>query len=311
MARKIILDIDPGVADAVAACLAINDSSLEVVALTATGGTVSPAQASRNVQALIEHLDPPRWPRLGVADDSQPLRTDGRELWGEDGFCGAPLRMAELHQQRPSTKVLVDEIRSAPGEVIVLCGGPLSNLARALRIEPDLATQVGRLVIVGGTYSGPGDVTAAAEFNVYCDAAAAETVFSSPVTKTLIPLDVANQVVLTYDLFNQLPPVSTHTGRLLRGLLPPAFQAFRHRLGIEGMLVPEAVGVVAILHPELFVTELLPCEVETGGNVAHGATIVDRRPRPGMPPNMEVAVAVRAEEAGKCIVRGLCQPEVC
>lgn len=294
-----------------AICLAINDPTLDVVALTATGGAVAPAQANRNVQAVIEHLDPPRWPRVGMADEAQPLRTDGRALWGEDGFCGAELRMAELHQQRPATKVLVDEIRTSPGEVIVLCGGPLSNLARVLRIEPDLAAQVGRLVIVGGTLSGPGDVTPAAEFNMYCDAPAAEAVFASSVTKTLIPLDIASQVMLTYDLLNQLPAPHTHTGRLLRTLLPGAFQSFRQRLGIEGVIAPEAVGVAAVLYPELLTTELLPCEVETAGHLTHGATVIDRRTRPAMPPNTEVAVSIRAAEAYDCIVSGLCRADVC
>ena len=89
MARKVILDVDPGVGDALAICLALTQPELEVVAVTATGGNVAPRQASRNVQAIIEHLDPPRWPRIGFADEDQPLRTDGRELWGVDGLCGA------------------------------------------------------------------------------------------------------------------------------------------------------------------------------------------------------------------------------
>jgi hypothetical protein len=85
MARKVVLDVDPGVGDALAICLALTQPELEVVAVTATGGNVAPRQASRNVQAIIEHLDPPRWPRIGFADEEQPLRTDGRDLWGSDG----------------------------------------------------------------------------------------------------------------------------------------------------------------------------------------------------------------------------------
>ena len=98
MARKVILDVDPGVSDALAICLALAHPDLEVVAVTATGGNVAPRQASRNVQAIIEHLDPPRWPRIGVADEEQPLRTDGRELWGFPKKLASPKLRREIHR---------------------------------------------------------------------------------------------------------------------------------------------------------------------------------------------------------------------
>src|SRR5262245_56142150 len=82
MAKKIILDVDPGIDDAVALCLALSDPSLEVLAVTATGGVVTPDQATNNVQAIVEHLDPPRWPRLGTASNEQLRRADGRHLFG-------------------------------------------------------------------------------------------------------------------------------------------------------------------------------------------------------------------------------------
>ena len=305
MARKLILDVDPGVADALALCLALNSPDLEVVAVTATGGNVAPRQASRNVQALVEHLDPPRWPRIGFADEQQPLRTDGRELWGPDGFCGAELKMAELHQQHPSPKVLAEEIRNSPGDVTVIAGGPLSNLASAFQLEPDLPMQVGHLIVVGGTLDGPGDVTAAAEFNVHCDADAAQRVFRSPATMTLLPRDVSARAAMTFDLLNHLPSERTPCGRLLRTLLPGALQAYRQRLGLEGMFVAEAVAVIAALHPELFTTERLACDVETEGALTHGATVIDRRQRTLDRPNMDVVVDLDAPSVIEQIFRGL------
>ena len=87
MARKVILDVDPGIDDAMALCLALSDPELEVVAVTAVGGNVSPAQATRNVQAIIERLDPPRWPRLGAASEPDlRLAVDRRNLYGSDGL---------------------------------------------------------------------------------------------------------------------------------------------------------------------------------------------------------------------------------
>ena len=305
MARKVILDVDPGVSDALAICLALAHPDLEVVAVTATGGNVAPRQASRNVQAIIEHLDPPRWPRIGFADEEQPLRTDGRELWGVDGLCGATLGIAELHQQHPALKVISEEIRNDPGGVTIIAGGPLHNIAAAFQVDPELALQVGHLIIVGGTLNGPGDVSPAAEFNMYCDAEAAQRVFRSHATTTLLPLDVTSRAALTYELLSNLPSEASSMGRLFRAILPGAFQAYRQRLGLESMHAAEAVAVMAAARPELIVTEAMPCDVETEGMLTYGATVIDRRPRTFDRPNMDVAVDVDAAEVVSGIVRGL------
>ena len=307
MARKILLDIDPGVGDALALCLALADSRLNVVAVTATGGSVSPDQATRNVHALVEQLDPPRWPRLGSADPDQMLRTDGRELHGADGFCGAEIRGANLHHQRPSTKVIADEIRAAPGELTIIAGGPLTNIASLFQLEPELARQTGHLIIVGGTYTGPGDVTAAAEFNFFCDAEAAQFVFQLPITKTLLPLDVSTQAMLEFDYLNLLPNDTTRTGAILHQLLPPAFRNYRQKLGLEGLVVPEAMGVVAALHPELITSERMFGEVEVAGELTHAATVFDRRHNCKSQPNIDVALEMDVAGALDCLTRTLQQ----
>lgn len=305
MARKILLDVDPGIADAMAVCFALGDPGLEVVAVTATGGIVSPVQATRNVQALVEQLDPQRWPRVGAADSDQRLRTDGHELYGEDGLCGAEIRVAELHHLHPSTKVISDEIRSAPGDVTIIAGGPLSNIAAVLKMEPDLAMQVRHLIIVGGTYLGSGDVTAAAEFNVFCDAQAAQYVFRLPLTKTLLPLDVSSRAALEFDYLDQLPKNSSRTGRVLRAIMPTAYRTFRQKLGVEGIYLPEAMGVVAALRPELITTEQMHCDVEIAGELTHGATVFDRRRNSDAQPNMDVVVDLDTTGAIDCLVQSL------
>jgi inosine-uridine nucleoside N-ribohydrolase len=305
MARKVILDLDPGVADAVALCMALIDPQLEVLAATATGGNVGPEQATRNVQALIEQLDPQRWPRIGAADPEQLLLTDSRELWGEDGLCGADFHVAELHHRHSAVKVLSDEIKSASGEVTVVACGPLSNIAAALQREPDLATLIGHLIIVGGTLGGPGNVSPAAEFNIYCDPEAARIVFQAPITMTLLPLDVTSKVVLRYDTLDQIPKATTRLGRVLRAILPGAFLASHQRLGVEGLVVPEAVAIAAIQHPELVTTERFHCDVELSGELTCGATVIDRRRNAPHRPNMDVVTDINVAGAIDSVLRGL------
>src|ERR1700761_7249745 len=120
MARKVIIDTDPGIDDAVA----LFDPELEVVALTATAGNVSPEQATRNVQTIVEQLDPPRWPRIGAAPEDNPLPADGRLLHGQNGLGNVEFPFAGLANNHPAEKVLCDEVRSAPEEITIICLGP-------------------------------------------------------------------------------------------------------------------------------------------------------------------------------------------
>ncbi len=297
--------MDPGIEDAVALCLALAEPQLEVLAVTATGGNVPPDQATRNVQAIVEQLDPPHWPRIGAASSEQTLRADSRHFFGEGGFCGVELPVAELHHRHLSVKVICEEVRAAPGEVTLLAIGPLSNIAAALQREPDLAPLLGHLIMLGGTLAGPGNITPAAEFNVFCDAEAARIVFRSPVTKTIVPIDVARQVVLDYDLLAKLSNENSRSGELLRQILPGSFHAHRQRMGIEGIYVNDVVAVVAALCPELFETESMHGDVETEGALTHGATVFDRRHLPDEQPNMDVVVSMDVRGVTDCILQGI------
>ena len=111
MAKKILLDVDPGIDDAVALCLALFDPEVEVVAVTAVAGNVSAEQSTRNVQAVIEQLDPPRWPRIGVASDPEfGLPRRSTHPHGPDGLGNAQFEVSELQHRHPSEKLICDEV---------------------------------------------------------------------------------------------------------------------------------------------------------------------------------------------------------
>jgi purine nucleosidase len=279
---------------------------LEVVAVTSVGGNVSPAQATRNTQAVMERLDPPRWPRLGAASEpDNRLAVDRRNLYGVDGLGGTGFVVAERQHLLPSEKVICDQVRDAPHSVTIIALGPLTNIARAFVRDPELPTLVGRIVIMGGTVSGPGNITPAAEFNMFCDPESAQTVFRAPATKTLIPLDLTNRVVLTYDLFNRLPDEKTKIGSFLRMILPPAFRAYRQEFGLEGIHVHDSLALMSVIHPELFTMVEMGGDVETMGDLTLGATVFDRRRLPSWRHNMEVAVDMQTEKVVDELIRHL------
>ena len=306
MARKVIIDCDPGTDDAVALCLALFEPRLEVISITAVAGNVSAEQASRNVQSIVEQLDPPRLPRLGTATALETAPAlNLSDLHGNDGLGNASFAISQLHHQHPSEKIISDEIRSAPGQVTLVCLGPLTNVARAFTRDPALAAAVDRIIMVGGTIQGVGDVTAAAEFNLYYDPISARTIFQSPTTKTLVPLDVNRQVRLTMDLIEQIPDETSRAGRFLRHVLPFMFRAYHQKLGQESIHLHGCVALLSILHPELFTTTDMAADVEVRGELTTGVTVFDRRPHVRTRHNMEVATAVDAAAAKDCIVRGL------
>jgi purine nucleosidase len=306
MARKVILDVDPGVDDAMALCIALFDPRLEVLAVTAVGGNVSPERATLNVQTIVEQLDPPRWPRLSqAAAPDAGLPVNGRFVYGDDGLSSMQFQVAERQHLLPSEKVICDQIRAFPHEVTIVALGPLTNIARAFVRDPELPSMVGRIVMAGGTVHGPGNITPAAEFNMYCDPVAAQAVFRSPSTKTLIPLDVTNRVTLSFDLFHRLPNESTKVGRLLHQILPPAFRAYRQQFGIEGIHVHDAVTLMAALHAEQFTTRGMAGDVETVGELTTGMTVFDRRRAPTWRHNMEVAVDMEVDAVVDEMIRCL------
>jgi len=291
MPRKLLIDCDPGIDDALAVALALFAPELEVVAITATEGNVSAAQASRNVQVIVEQLDPPRYPRLGRADGGDaPLTVDLRRIHGEDGLGNTNFVVSRLHHGHPSEKILADLMREEQENLTILTLGPLTNIARVLAADPSLVSRIGRLVMMGGSVERGGNISAAAEFNIYCDPSSAAAVFGAPTTKILVPLDVTQQLAVGLEFLDSLPPESTRVGRFLRRVLSCLFRSFRQHLGLELVFLHDAIALLVAMHPERFETIEFAGEVETEGTICRGATVFDRRTRPDQRPNMEVVV---------------------
>jgi len=305
VARKLILDVDPGIDDAVAMALALFDPRLDVVAVTATGGSVPPQQATANVQSLVTLLDPPRLPRLGAAPTDVGAVEIPWNLHGEDGLGGLDLPRVQLHGAHPSEKVIAETLRAWPREVTIVALGPLTNLSRALRRDPSLAEIVGGLIVCGGTAQARGTVTPVADLNFHADPAAARHVLGEPFAKTLLPVDTAAQVLLGFDLLERIPDVFSRAGRLFRAILPWAWRAQRQLLGAESACLPEVVALVAATNPELFERSSVAADVETAGELTTGMLVVDRRQVRRARPNVDLLTGCDTVAVKDCILKGM------
>ena len=305
MPRKVILDLDPGIDDAVALAMALFDPRLDVVAVTAGGGNVPPEQATANLQALVGILDPPRLPRLGVAPDDTVRPEKPFNMHGTDGLGGIDLPRARLHGGHVSEKVIWETIHAHPREVTIVCLGPLTNLSRVLARDPAIVELIGEVVIAGGTAHGQGNATPVVDFNFYCDPPAARHVIREPMAKTLVPLETTGQVTFGFDLLDQLPPESSRAGRILRGMLPHALRAHRQILGREEICLHDVAALVAVTNPELFERVTVAADVETGGELTAGMLVIDRRTVRQWRPNLDILTSCDVAAVQDCILRGL------
>jgi inosine-uridine nucleoside N-ribohydrolase len=299
LAEKLIIDADPGIGDAIAVALALMDPALEVVALTPAAGRVSGAQATRNLQCLTALLDPDLWPRFGDCD--RPLFPAPGGVYvpapvlldGETGLGDCQVPISTLHQRHESAKLLAELVRTQPHQVTLLTLGPLTNVELALECHPELLQQLKSLVMLGGSLCAGGDATAAAEFNCLADPEAARKVLTHPAAKTLVPLDVSQQLMLSFDQYQRWEcAASTRLGQLLEWTLPFALRASRQHLGLEGVRLPGVVALCAITQPRLFQREAMCVDVELSGELTRGVTVFDRRSMARWKSNIEVLTSV-------------------
>ena len=303
MPRKLIIDADPGIGDALAVTLAVLDPAVELLAVTATAGCVDGPTATRNLTAILTLLDPDKRPKIGACETAGVgvgpgfggEEIDWRDVNGPDGLGEWELPDVELYAPRDSPRLLVELVREHEGEVTLLTLGPLANVKLAAERWGGFYDALAGLVIFGGTVEQGGDVTAAAEFNVAADPLAARGVLKGRAGKTLVPLDVARRVVLSPPDFDRLRTGMTGPADALLGrMLPWALRANHQHFGVEGIGLQEATALAAAVRPGLFEREEMAVDVETAGDLTRGMTVFDRRGVRRWQTNVEVVREVHA-----------------
>eukprot|EP01035_Chromulina_nebulosa_P014143 gene14143-18721_t len=194
--RKIIIDTDPGQDDAVAILLALGSSELEVVGITAVAGNVPLKLTQNNARKICELAGRPDIRVFAGAD--RPLKrkpVSAEHVHGATGLNGPELFEPTMPlETQHGVDFIIETLRGDPKGSVTLCAlGPLTNIATALTRAPDIAANIREIVLMGGGYFEAGNITPAAEFNIYVDPEAAEIVFKSGVPITMITLDLTHK----------------------------------------------------------------------------------------------------------------------
>lgn len=308
MPKKVIIIADPGIDTSFAVALALLDPNLDVIGLLPSAGNVSAVQATANVNILVEQLDPAKWPRTATALAVE-YELDGTALHGADGLGGTFFPARTRHQQHPADKVLIELVRENPREVSVLCLGPVTTLARAIDRDPELATLIEKIVLVGGCWKEPGNAGPAAEFHFYLDPDAIKRVIHAGTTPVIIPLDVTRRLILSPTELLELPNPDSRTSTFLRKIVPFAIRASMNQYGIEGFHLKDVLGVAALALPGCITFETRPADVEAKGELTRGMLVVDSRKNPGPLPNVQIGADVAVGEIRQYIERMLLAAE--
>ena len=276
--RKIIIDTDPGQDDAIAIMFALASPELEVVGITAVAGNVPLHLTEMNARKVCELAGRPDVP--GFAGASRPLvrpLVTAEYVHGATGLNGPELPEPTMPlQDQHAVDFIIDTIRNAPDADITLCPlGPLTNIALAMNKAPDIVPKIREIILMGGGCFEGGNVTPAAEFNIYVDPHAADVVFRAGVPLVVLPLDVTHQCLTTAKRIAAFRALETNCGTATAEMMD-FFERFdEKKYGTDGGPLHDPNVIAYLLQPDLFETRHVNIEIETMSDLTLGMTVVD------------------------------------
>jgi purine nucleosidase len=299
MPRAVIIDTDPSPDDAVAFLVALaSPDELQVLAITTVAGNVPVSLTSKNARKALELAHRTETPVYAgaAAPLLRPLIT-AEHVHGRTGFDGydLPDPVTPLADGF-APEAIVDLVMSrASGEVTLCCLAPMTNIALALAKEPRLPAHLREIVVMGGAFSEGGNITPAAEFNVYVDPEAAARVLTCGAPITMIPLDCTHQARTTAARLAKLRSVGTPVTEAFYHLLKFNKIFDEQKYGWEGGPLHDATVIAYLLAPRLFGGRQVHVDVECASPLTLGMTVVDWWAVTQKPPNVLFLREIQAD----------------
>ena len=293
MPAPIVLDCDPGHDDAIALLLALASPELEVLGVTTTYGNQTLEKTTANALRVLELVGREDVPvASGAAEPLMRERVVAAHVHGESGLDGPslpPPSGAALSDD--AVGFMQDRVAASDRPVTLVATGPLTNVARYLEVHG--ADGLERIVAMGGSIA-EGNITPAAEFNVWADPEAAQRVFGSGLDVTMIGLDVTHKAILGPAVATRLRAAG-RVGTFVAELNDFFSRYHRRTYGWDGAPIHDAVAVAHVIRPGLVETRLRNVEVEVVSDLCRGRTVVDLWERTGRQANVHVGVDIDAD----------------
>jgi uridine nucleosidase len=273
--RKILIDTDPGIDDAMAIFYALESPELDVVGLTTVFGNAHTSVCTTNALKLLEIAERTDIPVARGVDSplAMPYRGPVPFVHGEDG-------QGDVFVAPPSTSPLpidaatfiIETVMNAPGEITLVPLGPLTNIAIAMQREPTLTSHVAEIVLMGGNAFVGGNAAPAAEANILNDPEAADIVFGADCPIVMAGLDVTEQTVMTSADLARISTFDNPRARHLSAIVPFYQRFYRDRLGLDGICIHDSSTISYLLAPHLYTWVEYPIRVDIGNSVCRGKT---------------------------------------
>ena len=291
MTTPILIDCDPGHDDAIALLLALASPELEILGVTTVAGNQTLEKTTANAFRVLEFAG--RSEITVAAGAERPLVREpfvAAYVHGETGLDGPDLPPAQgAPVDRHAADFLADKIRERDGDVTLVPTGPLTNVALMLALHPD--ARPARIVLMGGAVA-EGNVTPAAEFNIWWDPEAAARVFASGIDLTMVGLDVTHKALFTQAHVGRL---NGRVGQMVTELLGFYDRFHREVYGFDGSPIHDAVAVAQAMRPDLVETLFRNVEIDVESELCRGRTVVDLWRRTEREPNAHVGVGIDAD----------------
>ena len=276
--KKIIIDTDPGQDDAVALLLALASKELEILGITCVAGNVPLSLTSENARKILELTRYTEIPVFAGAD--RPIKrtlVTAEHVHGKTGIDGPALEKPKIKlQSKEAIEFIIETILSYPKDEITLCTlGPLTNIGLAFQREPRIKTLIKEIIMMGGGFFEGGNITPAAEFNIYVDPEAAAEVLVSGIPITMLPLDVTHKALTSRSRIESFRKIGNKAGIATAEMLD-FFERFDvEKYGSEGGPLHDPNVIAYLLRPEFYEGKYVNVEIEVGSDLTRGMTVVD------------------------------------
>ena len=297
MAEKIIYDTDPGIDDALGLLLLAASPEIDLLAITVTHGNTSQEKCLNNALKLVELTGITKVPVARGAEE--PLVKElsvAEETHGEGGLGYAILPKSAISPcSELAHDLIIRVVRENPGEVTLLCVGPMTNIALAFLKAPEIVSKVRRIVSMGGAIHYPGNVTPQAEYNVFCDPEAFEIVLKSGIDFTLVPLDVTYQCILTADHLEKITEARSEIRNFIFDSTRFYMEFHEDYQGIKGCAINDPLAAAILLDPTLVKNRDYYLTIELTSPTSKAKTIADHYGLLKSAPNAKVSMEVDVE----------------
>lgn len=299
--KPVIIDTDPGIDDAVALGIALYSEELDVRLITTVNGNVSLDKVTYNMLRLMKFFDKQVPIAKGAATPLIVEPVDASDIHGETGMDGYDFEDPDesLLLDEHAVTAMKREILTSDEPVTLVPIGPLTNIALLFRTYPEVKQNIKEIIMMGGS-TGRGNSSVMAEFNIYADPEAAKIVFASGVPIAMAGLDVGLKA-LVYPEDSEVLKDMNKTGNMIYHL----FKKYRGGSFNQGLKMYDSCAVAYLLKPELFEVAHSYVDVELGGALTKGTTVVDLKGKMNKQPNVNVCVDIDANEFKKWFMESI------